>query len=428
MAESLFTLDFKKLPKAFIAFLLILMLIETISSAVLKKLPSRHALQRVLNMIAKEKIGADILILGDSFALTAFYNKNRTFSAQDKLMSKLVSLASNADVTMAGQYFILERYLARNKPPKAVFLISTPFLWDIGLGKFSDNYFFSCFTNNREIMNILLTTKNPNFLIRMLYYKFLPSAQYSLYLAEFWGKSDQTRRQMLDYLKDTVLIKLRLARERPLEEQLAEINKPRFLVAELSLPERALSPASDTVPQRPPGSVANSIGPRKEELPKAHLLLAKPASVEKITPPQIEPLPTPKARLLSDEEFQARDRKFSIYYFDKMCTMLKEKAVKLYYVDASVTYSLFKEQGNYFISGRDFVKTLQDKQKNFIYLEDFTPLYFEDNYFFDKNHLNAVGAEYYLRIFYQSLQNLVQSLGLGHNFLRDNSNSSTLLN
>jgi hypothetical protein len=337
-------------------------------------------------MIAKDKINADILVLGDSFALTAFYNKGKVFSSSDKLMSSIVSLATNADVTMAGQYFVLKRYLEKNRPPKMVFLISTPFLWDFTLGKLSDNYFFSFFTNRQEIRDVLFKTKDIYFLIRLLYYKFLPSAQYSLYLAEFRAKSETTRSRMLEYMKDSILMKIGLQPERSLQEKLSEIDRPHPLVV--------MARASEMI--RPFGgepfaaqtSISKEIKPQEEE----------------------KPLGVPNARFLSEIEFRemSKIKHFGIYYFDKICKMLREKGVKLYYVDASATYSLFKEQGGYFISGKNFVKTLQKKTEQFLYLEDFAPLYFSDEYFYDRNHLNSLGARHYLHIFNKSLKNLVK--------------------
>jgi len=354
--KNLFTFSFKKIPKVFTGFLLLLVITEAVNINIIKRLPPRNSTQRILKKIADSRWDADILITGDSFTTGAFYNKDKIFPKSNNLAGGAVDISTNINVTMAGQYFILKRYLEHNKPPKIVFFIISPGIWNSELDNSSDNHFFSLFTEISEIMDIILSTKQINFFIRGLYYKALVSAQYRFYLAEFFAETKDRKLRMLRYLRNFFLGNTRAGGE----ELLDEIFKP--------YPFGGENQAYD---------------------------IEKMASME-----------------MEGDRYKFSTTTFAEYYFNKLCSMLKRRGIKVYYIDNSVPYSVFKtEQGKIYISeARNFVKGLEGRNNNFFYLEDFMPSFLEDKFFWDLVHLNEEGAIYYLRLFKKRFNNPAGSL------------------
>ncbi len=85
----------------------------------------------------------DIIIIGDSLAINAL--------SAIKLHKHILDLTTLSSVSLAGNYFILKRYLHSNKPPKKIFLFASPPLLYANLDdKFVYFYFESIFTKEYE--------------------------------------------------------------------------------------------------------------------------------------------------------------------------------------------------------------------------------------------------------------------------------------
>ena len=89
----------------------------------------------------------DTLIFGDSLAHNAFSSL--------KLKKNILDLTSNQAISMAGNYFLLERYLKHNAIPKEIYLFCIPdFLHNDLNQKYTYMYFESVFNNKNEINEI----------------------------------------------------------------------------------------------------------------------------------------------------------------------------------------------------------------------------------------------------------------------------------
>jgi hypothetical protein len=89
----------------------------------------------------------ETVLLGDSLAAATF---NRL-----KLHDHILDLTSNQAVSMAGNYFILERYLENNRAPKRIYLFVIPmFLHNNLHQRWTYNYFETVFTRPSEITQI----------------------------------------------------------------------------------------------------------------------------------------------------------------------------------------------------------------------------------------------------------------------------------
>jgi len=85
----------------------------------------------------------ETVILGDSLAHNAFEGL--------LLKDNILDITSNQAISMAGNYFLLKRYLEKNKVPKKVFLFSIPNLLYNNLTEiYTYNYFETIFTNKDE--------------------------------------------------------------------------------------------------------------------------------------------------------------------------------------------------------------------------------------------------------------------------------------
>lgn len=89
----------------------------------------------------------DTLIIGDSLAHNAFSNI--------LLHKNILDLTSNQAISLAGNYFILQRYLENNKIPKKIFLFCIPGFLHNDLNQiYTYRYFETVFNRHQEIKEI----------------------------------------------------------------------------------------------------------------------------------------------------------------------------------------------------------------------------------------------------------------------------------
>jgi len=110
---------------------------------------NRHDVDYIVNDYVanlKDKSYSKI-IMGDSLAHNAF----------EKLQIKddILDLSSNQAISIAGDYFLLERYLKKNKAPKEIFFFAIPdFLHNDLNQSWTYSYFETVFTNDSEVEEI----------------------------------------------------------------------------------------------------------------------------------------------------------------------------------------------------------------------------------------------------------------------------------
>lgn len=110
---------------------------------------NRHYVDYIVNDIlpnTKNK-KVDILLLGDSVAANALSSK--------QLKDAIFDLTSNQAISMAGNYFLLKKFLKQNNPPKELFLFTVPEFYQNDLNQiWTYLYFETVFKNNEEIKEI----------------------------------------------------------------------------------------------------------------------------------------------------------------------------------------------------------------------------------------------------------------------------------
>ncbi len=351
MAKFLSTISSKALPHGFILFLVLAGLIEALSARLLASLPPRHSPQRVIQSL-RETLQTDpkALILGDSFATNAFYAKDEILPQDDPAVADFLSLSTNTGVTFAGQYFLLKRFLKSHPPPERVFLIFSPGAWEITLGPLSDNHFFSLFTRWDEIAETGRMTRNPIYAVKMIYYKFFPSAQGRFYWAEFMSKSEAARNKVMHYLKTYGWSRFTPEKEKAL----FEISRPRPILEE---------------------------GVRQAEIRDLPDTTAHPR--------------------------QAASVPFNLDFFDKICGLAKTYSMKLYYLDATLPETEFYRLPDAYFGavGRE----LERRCEVLTYANAMAPVAMADEWFYDAVHFNQIGSEIYLQEFSRAYKALVES-------------------
>ena len=138
----------KKWIKNFFLNIIILIFIIEINYQ-LNSSSNRHYVDYIINNIlpnTKNK-NVDILILGDSVAANAFKNKI--------VKENIFDLSSNQAISMAGNYFLLKRFLEQNNPPKELFLFTIPQFYQNDLNQiWTYLYFETVFQNDEEFEEI----------------------------------------------------------------------------------------------------------------------------------------------------------------------------------------------------------------------------------------------------------------------------------
>lgn len=106
---------------------------------------SRHPLDRLVLSLRHDVANADIVLMGDS--VTQDVAGSYRLGAE----GGVANLTTNKASGIVGVYFLLQRYLANNQPPKALVLAATPeFLGYIPEGATGDVYLSSVFTQAGE--------------------------------------------------------------------------------------------------------------------------------------------------------------------------------------------------------------------------------------------------------------------------------------
>ena len=137
-----------KLPKAFLLFLLSVIAIETtifLLSPIIISNVDYLIVQKQQETAKKKASNFDLIILGDSSANFGID------AVQLGLTTRLscYNFATMANLTMAGNYFILKEYLKHNQGPKALILMATVDSWSRNstvsnvVGSLSMNFTFS---------------------------------------------------------------------------------------------------------------------------------------------------------------------------------------------------------------------------------------------------------------------------------------------
>ena len=143
-----------------------------------KTLPSKyfsHEVDILLYDLQTRTYDADTIVLGDSVGRQL----SRYLAGQKKC--DFIPLATNGAVEMAGQYYILIRYLERNRPPSAVILLKHHVLHGDMKRVTTENYLQRCFTRWYEMLSMTWQSQSPSFGLRMLSYR-LAAAKYRLHL------------------------------------------------------------------------------------------------------------------------------------------------------------------------------------------------------------------------------------------------------
>lgn len=143
-----------------------------------KSFPSRyfsHEVDHLMYNLQTRIFDADTIVLGDSVG-----GQISTYIS-DQGKRDFISLATTGAMQMAGQYYILLRYLERNKSPKAVILLKhNPLRGDLNRPA-TENYVQRSFTRWHEIAEMTWQTGSPSFGLRTLSYN-LATAKYRLHL------------------------------------------------------------------------------------------------------------------------------------------------------------------------------------------------------------------------------------------------------
>jgi len=151
-----------------------------IEARCLKTLPSRffsHEVDMLLYDLQTRNYDAETLVLGDSVARQiALY-----LAAEGE--ADFLQLTTNGALQMAGQYYILQRYLERNRAPENVILLKHRPLHGNLNRPATENYVQRCFTRWHEIAEMTRYTGSPAFGLRALSYR-MATAKYRLHLQE----------------------------------------------------------------------------------------------------------------------------------------------------------------------------------------------------------------------------------------------------
>jgi len=111
--------------------------------------PLRHEIDFRIDYISRLKdCNFKTVILGDSLG----------WQALDGLTLKkdILNLTSNAEISLAGNYFFLKRYLEKNSPPKNVYILFTPGLFMANLNsKRIYSNFTTVFNKKNEILELI---------------------------------------------------------------------------------------------------------------------------------------------------------------------------------------------------------------------------------------------------------------------------------
>lgn len=165
-----------RVPAALILTLLVIGFIEAVQHTRLPAKASYHEVDDLLYRLGRDRFDADGVILGNSVAYQVF--NHPPFLER----TNVAMLATNEAIGMTGQYFIMQRYLERNRPPRAVILMTLPSLEGSLSYETTDNYLCRTFTRAREILDVFLLKRDPVFALKAAAYRLFPAFKYRLQL------------------------------------------------------------------------------------------------------------------------------------------------------------------------------------------------------------------------------------------------------
>lgn len=174
MRKILFTFNFNKRQPALLWAIIAVIVIETVLSKLVVLLPFTNTTDRTLYDIEHKRYDADIVFISDSVGRQILKSALSNYGDGNY---KFAMLLSNGAVEMTGRYFLIERYLKRNKKPKAVVFVGVNPLGGNLKGRYTENYVQRCFLKPDEILQLTLF-KGIKFGLVMVIYKLFPSYRY----------------------------------------------------------------------------------------------------------------------------------------------------------------------------------------------------------------------------------------------------------
>ncbi|WP_339135050.1 MAG: hypothetical protein WGN25_16930 [Candidatus Electrothrix sp. GW3-4] len=170
MNSSIF--NFKRIPSAFILALLFIVCCEYGVAKKFGGLFSSHEVDQLVQQLKTTRYDVGYVLIGDSVGLQ--------LSSQYYPDSRFAVLATNQAIEMTGQYFLIQRFLERNPPPKAVIFTGLPFI-DRDLNQaVTENFVLRVFTEWREIYEVFLAKYDLTMMAKTITYKVLFSYKHKL--------------------------------------------------------------------------------------------------------------------------------------------------------------------------------------------------------------------------------------------------------
>lgn len=165
----------KKYVNAGVAAVAIIVLIESLLNGPLHRRFVSHEVDETLQRIETRVFDSPVVVLGDSVGHGIF---KRWKHAPDAF----AFLACNHATEAAGQYFFLRRYLKRNRLPGSVIVADLQPMQGNLEYKVTENFVQRCFTNWEEIGELFWAKLNPEFTLKMIAYKLLPTFKFRLHV------------------------------------------------------------------------------------------------------------------------------------------------------------------------------------------------------------------------------------------------------
>lgn len=176
MRSLLYTFSSRIASSAFIWAALLIAAIEMVNAG---KLPGKcisHEVDQLLYDLDHKSFQAPVLFMGDSVGRQIGNTLRR------EKPDVVVSLACNAAVESAGQYFVFQRYIEHNPMPrKVILMMGNPLLGDLD-SVYTENFVERCFLRWSEILGLVSSKKDPVFSCMMIAYKCFPSLRYRLHI------------------------------------------------------------------------------------------------------------------------------------------------------------------------------------------------------------------------------------------------------
>lgn len=145
---------------------------------------SRHKAEELLNQIDNSLFQADYILLGDSVG-------NQVGDPYAETDPSTVSFTTNQAIETPGNYFIIKRYLEKNRAPKAVVWVGLDTFGGTLSGPYTETYVQRTFLRWNEIAQLARDKSDFLFSLKMILYKLLPTYRFNLEIQkEFFGVSE----------------------------------------------------------------------------------------------------------------------------------------------------------------------------------------------------------------------------------------------